>query len=114
MLIHQDKGGGTSAVMAFEQSVPVVTLPEGDVATFVGEEFSCASLGEMENVIERYITDRRFYETKKKRCKEISDEKSMKLETIMDNMQKFVDDLRANIIEDEKSFNWIKTKDNRT
>lgn len=57
-------GGGTSAVMALTAGVPVVTLPGGDVAWNVGEDFTVADEGQMEEEILRYIRDKEFYKMK--------------------------------------------------
>lgn len=53
-------GGGYSSQMALQEGLPVVTLPDGDVAHTVGETFIVSDYGEMYAVIERYIQDEAY------------------------------------------------------
>ena len=53
-------GGGYSSQMALQEGLPVVTLPDGDVAYTVGETFIVSDYGEMYAVIERYIQDEAY------------------------------------------------------
>jgi glycosyltransferase involved in cell wall biosynthesis len=73
-------GGGTSALMALYCGVPVVTLPEGDVAGNVGADYTCRDVPDMIATIKRYLTDREFYETQK--------------QTGLENMRKLTDPVR--------------------
>lgn len=57
-------GGGFSAAMALIAGLPVVTLPNCDVAYNVGEEFAVADYEEMIQTVVRYASDADFYEQK--------------------------------------------------
>ena len=57
-------GGGFSSAMALIAGLPVVTLPNCDVAYNVGEEFVVSDYEEMMQTIKRYVSDRKFYEQK--------------------------------------------------
>ena len=59
-------GGGYSSQMALQEGLPVVTLPDGDVAHTVGETFIVSDYGEMYAVIERYIQDEAFRTSQRK------------------------------------------------
>lgn len=50
-------GGGTSAVMAMLEGVPVVSLNYGDVSVAIGNEFCVADMERMRTEIIAYITD---------------------------------------------------------
>ena len=67
-------GGGTSAVEAMFMGKPPITVNYGDVAGIVGQDFICDSYNEMEKIIEKYITDKEFYDMKSKNAKELSKE----------------------------------------
>lgn len=64
-------GGGVSALMALAAGIPVVTLPECDVAYNVRDNFIVQNYDEMVDEICRYVKDRTFYEQKKKDMEEI-------------------------------------------
>ena len=53
---------------------PPITVNYGDVAGIVGQDFICDSYNEMEKIIEKYITDKEFYDMKSKNAKELSKE----------------------------------------
>lgn len=55
------KGGGTSALISLYAGVPVVTLPDCDVAGNIGERFICNNYDEMITLINRYKNDNEFY-----------------------------------------------------
>lgn len=57
-------GGGYSSIMALHASLPVVTLPECDVAYNVGEEFVVSDYGQMFQTVGRYIEDTSFRKEK--------------------------------------------------
>lgn len=57
-------GGGFSSAMALIAGLPVVTLPNCDVAYNVGEEFVVSDYEEMMQTIKRYVSDKKFYEHK--------------------------------------------------
>ena len=56
------RGGGTSSVEAMAQGVPVITLPYGDVAVAVGEEFWISDWDELSGLVRRYVLDKLYYE----------------------------------------------------
>lgn len=57
-------GGGFSSAMALIAGLPVVTLPDCDVAYNVGEEFIIADYEEMIQTVIRYVSDKKYYEQK--------------------------------------------------
>lgn len=61
----QRSGGGFSSAMALMAGLPVVTLPECDVAHSCGEEFLVNDYEEMVNIVCRYVDDNEFYYGKK-------------------------------------------------
>jgi glycosyltransferase involved in cell wall biosynthesis len=60
-------GGGFSSVMALTAGLPVVTLPDCDVASNVGEDFIVQDYEEMIETVCRYAKDKEFY-AQKKQC----------------------------------------------
>lgn len=54
-------GGGFSVIEAFHAGIPAVTTPMGDVAVASGEEFWVSDYKEMEEIIEKYMEDKEFY-----------------------------------------------------
>ena len=64
------KGGGTSAVEALAEEVPVITLANCDVAYAVGCEFQCDNIESVFKTILKYKNDRNFYNIKRKLAKE--------------------------------------------
>jgi glycosyltransferase involved in cell wall biosynthesis len=64
------KGGGTSSVEALSEGVPVLTLPECDVANSVGEQFIYSDLKELPALVSRYKNDREFYRQQSKNALE--------------------------------------------
>lgn len=67
------RGGGTMAVMALSKGIPVVTIPYGDAAVNVGEEFWTESYDTMPDLIRRYKNDENFYHQMAEKAKERSD-----------------------------------------
>lgn len=57
-------GGGTAALLAMNEGKPIVTLNQGDVAAFAGEEFVCGGLEEYPALIRKYIEEPVFYRKK--------------------------------------------------
>ena len=55
-------GGGVSSVMALNAGVPVVTLPDCDVAVNVGECYVVNDFDKMKKEISKYINDSEYYE----------------------------------------------------
>ena len=70
------QGGGWSAEMAISVDVPVVTLPDCDVANNVGEAFISQSYEEMYDVVLKYVREPAFYESQVSECRKQSKKKS--------------------------------------
>jgi glycosyltransferase involved in cell wall biosynthesis len=80
-------GGGFSASMALMAGVPVVTLPDCDVAINVGEDFVVQGYDEMIETVCRYAEDKGFYEEKKNRAQAVAENYSEdKLVEYVDNV----------------------------
>ena len=62
-------GGGFSSAMALVAGIPVVTLPDCDVAYNCGEEFIVQDYGEMVDIVCRYTEDKDFYNEKRSYAK---------------------------------------------
>lgn len=54
-------GGGFSGAMALTAGIPVVTLPDCDVAYHAGEEFIVKDYSSMAEAVERYANDKEYY-----------------------------------------------------
>lgn len=54
-------GGASSARMAIKAGIPVITLPECDVAFNVGSDFCVSSISEMGERLIRYCRDKDYY-----------------------------------------------------
>lgn len=63
------QGGGTGALFAIMESVPVITLDDCDVKANVGENFVCGSIDDMPSLVLKYFTDSEFMEEQKKNCR---------------------------------------------
>lgn len=68
------KGGGGGACRALSVGVPVVTLPNCDVSSLVGDAFCCQNMDEMKEEILRYQRDPDFYREMQERVKEKNEE----------------------------------------
>jgi hypothetical protein len=66
------KGGGISALLALNNGIPVVTLPNNDVAINVGNEFVCNNNEEIFVTIKRYLVEENFYKEQQKKGFEIT------------------------------------------
>lgn len=91
------KGGGFSSVMALIMGVPVVTLPDCDVAYNVGEDFVVNDYEQMIEQICRYYNDKEYYSVQKSLTKKFADENSVEaaeksLETRIKNLITYVED----------------------
>ena len=98
------QGGGTGAYYAIANEVPVLTLPNCDVAQ-VGDGFTCKSLEEMPKIIDKYIHNNKFMEYQKDYCK-----KRTKILYGVDNIgniKKFIDNLEKVVLKNENA-NKIK------
>lgn len=67
------QGGGTSAVEALFKGIPVVTLPYGDVAANVGDDFCVQDYEQMVQKINEYVEDSNFYTKMAKKAKKRSE-----------------------------------------
>lgn len=66
-------GGGYSGLMAATAGVPVVTMPNCDVAYNVGDDFVVNNYNEMIETVNKCIKDKDFYVKKKEMTKKISE-----------------------------------------
>lgn len=62
------QGGGGGSWMALKAGLPVLTLPNCDVASIVGKDFIYDSYDEFEEAIDRYVIDKDFYSLMKKKA----------------------------------------------
>ena len=92
-------GGGWSSAMALMAKVPVVTLPDCDVAYNVGEKFIVSDYMEMKTVINRYMTDWDYMEEMKKYAAECGAENTE--EKMIKYVQSMVDGIHT-VLEDNK------------
>lgn len=60
------RGGGFSSMIALSEGVPVVSLPDCDVAYHAGEAFVVQNEEEMIETVCRYVSDQEYYEEKKR------------------------------------------------
>lgn len=67
-------GGGWSSAIALHAGIPVVTLPEGDVAYNVSEKFIVNNYEEMYNIICRYMNDPEFYRQQQQEARQYAKE----------------------------------------
>lgn len=80
-------GGGFSSAMALTADLPVVTLPDCDVACMTGEEFLVADYEQMLRTVERYVTEPDFYKEKQAKAQQYKIENSdQKMEQYMRNL----------------------------
>lgn len=90
------KGGGTSALIALYAGVPVLTLPDCDVAGNVGQAFTYAQTGDLVRMVERYQIDERFYKEQQelglRHVAELMDSSS-KLKEVITNVEKIIRDM---------------------
>lgn len=62
------QGGSTGAYYAIECGIPVLTLPNCDVAS-VGDAFTCDTIDEMNDIIHRYIHDSEYMNLQIQSCR---------------------------------------------
>lgn len=62
------QGGGTGAMYAILQEIPVVTLDNCDVQVNVGKTFACDSTDSMISLVHQYCEDKAFMEKRKEAC----------------------------------------------
>lgn len=63
------QGGGTGAIFAIFETVPVITLNDCDVQINVGSDFVCSDPDEVPACIYRYYSDTEFMERQKENCR---------------------------------------------
>lgn len=68
------QGGGTGALFAVLEEVPVITLDNCDVQINAGSDFICANMEEMPQLAYRYFSDQRFMEQQKANCRKRAQE----------------------------------------
>ncbi len=59
-------GGGTSALYALYVGVPVITLPDCDVAYNVRNDYVCRNSDEIVETVKKYVADHEYYEQQRK------------------------------------------------
>lgn len=94
------QGGGTGAFYAVENDVPVLTLPDCDVAQ-VGEAFTCEKLWDMPEIVNRYIHDAAFMEQQKGNCRKSA--AAIYGVDSLGNIKNFCKELQEYIIENENN-----------
>lgn len=94
------QGGGTGAFYAVENDVPVLTLPDCDVAQ-VGEAFTCEKLWNMPDIVNRYIHDAAFMEQQKENCRKSA--AAIYGVDSLGNIKNFCKELQEYIIENENN-----------
>jgi glycosyltransferase involved in cell wall biosynthesis len=65
------KGGGTGAIWAIYQGVPVITLDNCDIASCVGKDFICNDINEMTELVLNYIQNKEFYNRQSQKASEV-------------------------------------------
>ncbi len=88
-------GGGFSSAMALNAGIPVVTLPDCDVAYNAGEEFIVKDYGSMTEAVEKYANDKEFYNQKtaaaNRNAEKNTDQKLMEyMETLVDHVVRLI------------------------
>lgn len=68
-------GGGLSALLALYNGVPVITLPECDVASNVGGNFICETYDDMLHTIEKYVNNSEYYKEQREKGLELTNKK---------------------------------------
>lgn len=94
-------GGGFSSAMALIAGLPVVTLPNCDVAYNVGDEFVVPDVDEMIQIVERYATNQVFYQEKKtlaRSYQEINTDAKMEayVKKLLDEVYRLIDSREEN------------------
>lgn len=94
------QGGGTGAFYAVENDVPVLTLPDCDVAQ-VGEAFTCERLWDMPEIVNSYIHDAAFAEEQRENCKKSA--AAIYGVDSLGNIRSFCKELQEYIVKTERS-----------
>lgn len=69
------QGGAGGAACAIAAGVPVLSLPDCDVADGVGEMFCCKRLEDMPGQVMKYLKNDAYYKERVKICKEMQEER---------------------------------------
>ena len=93
-------GGGVSSVMALKAGVPVVTLPNCDVAVNVGKYYVVSDFDKMKIEISKYINDSEYYEEQSLRARESV--RGAGLNKVKDYVKKLVDKIECVIEESDE------------
>lgn len=94
------QGGGTGAFYAVENDVPVLTLPDCDVAQ-VGEAFTCERLWDMPEIVNSYIHDAAFAEEQRENCRKSA--AAIYGVDSLGNIRSFCKELQEYIVKTERS-----------
>lgn len=94
------KGGGGGGHLAILEEVPVITLGNCDVESFVGQDFVCSSVEEMPELVYRYCTDEAFMKQQKENCR-IAAERNVNVDSV-GNFRKLCQQVKAYALEREK------------
>lgn len=94
-------GGGTSATYSIRNNIPILTLPNCDVASR-GEKFVCKNIDEFPHIVSRYINDSDFMNSQIEYCKKVA----YKRDSInsIENVRKFCNDIKNYIKEQENDY----------
>ncbi len=90
-------GGGFSSAIALQAELPVITLPDNDVAYNCGDKFIVQDYEEMIDTVCRYASDQEFYEQQKKYAwkykEENGDEKLLRyMKELLDGVTKIMEE----------------------
>lgn len=94
------QGGGTGAFYAVENDVPVLTLPDCDVAQ-VGEAFTCERLWDMPEIVNSYMHDAAFAEEQRENCRKSA--AAIYGVDSLGNIRSFCKELQEYIVKTERS-----------
>lgn len=94
------QGGGTGAFYAVENDVPVLTLPDCDVAQ-VGDAFTCEKLWDMPEIVNSYIHDTTFMEEQRENCRKSA--AAIYGVDSLGNIRNFCKELQEYIVETERN-----------
>lgn len=98
-------GGGFSAHIALKNNIPIITLNDCDVYSWVGDRFVCNDLDDMGYTLKRYYEDMDFRNRKIKECGERCAEMELSEEEGINNTKRFCEDVKAYILADENEGN---------
>ena len=94
-------GGGVSSVMALNAGVPVVTLPDCDVAVNVGKNYEVSDFDKMKKEISKYINDSEYYEKQSLWARKSVE--GAGLNKVKDYVKKLVDKIKCVIEESDEN-----------